>query len=215
MKVTCYLDVISSWCHWGEPVWSELKRRYEGQAEFTWKIALMDASGLPVSVEQLEWFYRRSGVMMRSSYKLNSGWFDANLTEYLAPNAVAEAARELGVTGDSVRLAIAEAAVIHGKRVSDWDVSVSVASKASGLSEGDLLTCAQLPAIEARLRASTAEFHASGMTQRPSFLLENALGDRTIFSGTVVLAPIVAAMDAMLVDEAMVRAYATHYGSPP
>ena len=41
MKVTYYLEVLSSWCRWVEPVWVELKTRYAGRAEFDWKIALM------------------------------------------------------------------------------------------------------------------------------------------------------------------------------
>jgi predicted DsbA family dithiol-disulfide isomerase len=215
MKVTYYLDVISSWCHWVEPVWAELQRRYGREAEFGWKIALMDATGLPVSRDQLEWFYRRSGIMMRSSCKLNSGWYDPALSEYLAPNAVAEAARELGVIDDSVRIAIAQAGVLHGKRVGDWSVSARIASEISGLNEKELLTRAQSPDLDARLRATTREFHALGITQRPAFRLENVLGDQAVFSGIVSLPAISAAVDAMLADEAMAQAYAVHYGSPP
>ena len=215
MRITYYLDVISSWCHWVEPVWAELQGRYGREVEFEWKIALMDASGLPISRDQLEWFYRRSGIMVQSSYKLNSGWYDPAVSEYLAPNAVAEAARELGVTDDSVRIAIARAGVLDGKRVGDWDVSARVAAETSGLNDKELRTRAQSPEIDARLRATTREFHALGITQRPAFRLENALGDQTIFSGVVSLQAITAAMDAMLADEAMAKAYAVHYGSLP
>src|SRR5262245_15391883 len=52
MKITYYLEVLSSWCYWAEPAWSELQRRLAEQATFNWKIALMDASGLPQSREQ-------------------------------------------------------------------------------------------------------------------------------------------------------------------
>jgi len=43
VHVTYYLEVISSWCFWAEPAWTELKRRYADRVEFTWKIALMPA----------------------------------------------------------------------------------------------------------------------------------------------------------------------------
>src|SRR4051812_1030734 len=66
LTVTDYLDVVSSWCFWSEPTWAELKRRYDGRVQFQWKIALMDPTGLPTSREQEQWFYRRSGMMMRS-----------------------------------------------------------------------------------------------------------------------------------------------------
>src|SRR5436309_13298772 len=127
MKVTYYLEVISSWCYWAEPAWAELKRRYAGKAAFGWKLALMDASGLPVSKAQCEWFYRRSGTIMRSTFMLNSGWFEPETRQMLVPNLVAEADRDLGATDDRVRLAIAYAAVRDGNMVCRWDVADTVA----------------------------------------------------------------------------------------
>ena len=75
--------------------------------QFQWKIALMDPSGLPTSREQEQWFYRRSGMMMRSPFMLNTDWYDPSLPEWLAPNCVAEAAKDFGFTDDRVRLALA------------------------------------------------------------------------------------------------------------
>src|SRR5438874_11061971 len=103
ITVTDYLDVISSWCFWSEPTWVELKRRYDGRIQFQWKIALMDPSGLPTSREQEQWFYRRSGIMMHSAFMLNTDWYDPSLPEWLAPNCVAEAAKDFGLTDDRDR----------------------------------------------------------------------------------------------------------------
>src|SRR5258706_15379434 len=120
VKITYYLEVTSSWCHWAEPAWAELKQRYAGRVEFGWKIAQMPPEAYPVSRAQCDWFYRRSGMIMRSPYMLNSGWFDPDIKGYLVPNLVTEAARELGATDDRVRLAIARAAVIDGRKVGRW-----------------------------------------------------------------------------------------------
>ena len=76
VKITYYLEVVSSWCHWTEPAWAELKRRYAGRIEFGWKIARMLVETYPVSQAQCEWFDRRSGSIVSSPYMLNSGWFD-------------------------------------------------------------------------------------------------------------------------------------------
>src|ERR1051325_2318547 len=157
MKVTYYLEVISSWCYWAEPAWAELKQRYAGRVEFDWKLALMDATGLPVSREQCEWFYRRSGTIMRSPFMLNSGWFEPSTKEYLAPNLVAEAAKEFGATDDRVRLAIAHAALREGRKVGDWEESAAVAAGAAGLEASALLEKAKSREVEARARATTAE----------------------------------------------------------
>jgi predicted DsbA family dithiol-disulfide isomerase len=215
VKVTYYLEVISSWCFWAEPAWAELKRRYAGQVEFAWKLALMDASGLPVSRNQCEWFYRRSGTIMRSPFMLNSGWFEPKLKEYLAPNLIAEAAKDFGMTDDRVRLAIAHAALRDGQKVGQWEISAAVAANAAGLDAAPLLKKARSQKIEARALATTAEFHALKVTQRPVFLLESNIGDRAVFSGLAVATPIAAAIDAMLNDAAAYAAHAAHFGTPP
>ena len=215
ITVTDYLDVVSSWCFWSEPTWAELKKRYEGRVEFQWKIALMDPSGLPTSREQEQWFYRRSGVMMGSPFMLNTDWYDASLKEWLAPNSVAEAAKDFGINDDRVRLALANAALREGKQVSDWNVSAEVGAAAAKIDKSKLLNAAKSDAIEKRVRASTAEFQAMQITQRPAFVIDTEIGDRAIFSGVVKLEPIAATIDSMLEDAAFYAAHKAHFGEPP
>jgi len=136
ITVTDYLDVISSWCFWSEPTWAELKKRYGDRVKFQWKIALMDPSGLPASREQEQWFYRRSGMMMRSPFMLNTDWYDPSLPEWLAANCVAEAAKDFGFSDDRVRLALAHAALREGKKIADWEVSARIGAEAGGIDTG-------------------------------------------------------------------------------
>ena len=215
ITVTDYLDVISSWCFWSEPTWAELKRRYDGKVQFQWKIALMDPSGLPTSREQEQWFYRRSGMIMHSPFMLNTDWYDPTLPEWLAPNCVAEAAKDFGFTDDRVRLALARAALREGKRVGDWDVAVEIGGEAGPIDAGELLERAKSPAIEKRLRTSTSEFRSLQITQRPAFVIDTAIGDRAVFSGIVRLEPLVATIDSMLEDAAAYAAHKAHFGDPP
>lgn len=215
VQVTYYLEVMSSWCHWAEPAWKELKERYAGRVTFDWKIALMPAEGYPVSTAQCEWFYRRSGSIMRSPYMLNSGWLEPELKQYLPPNYVALAARELGVKDDRVRLAIAQAAVRGGKRVGQWDLAVAAAAQAGGLDPAKLLALAKTPDIAAKAQATTAEFFALQVTQRPTFLIENSIGDRSVFSGIARAEPLAAAIDALLADETAYISWKAHFGDPP
>jgi predicted DsbA family dithiol-disulfide isomerase len=210
-----YLDVISSWCFWSEPAWAELKRRYENRVDFQWKIALMDKSGLPISHEQHQWFYRRSGLMMRSPFMLRCDWCDHDLEEYLAPNCVAQAGKDLGQGGDRVRLALAYAGLREGKKIGEWEVAAEIGAKASGLEKKKLLEHAQSAAIEKWVRSDTAEFHALQVTQRPTFLFVSDIGDRAVFSGFAKLPPLVAALESMLDDIAIYEAHAAHFGEPP
>lgn len=215
ITVTSYIDVVSSWCFWSEPTWAELKRRYDGRVEFQWKIALMDKSGLPTSREQEEWFYRRSGMIMRAPFMLSSAWYEFGPVEYLAPNAVAEAGKYLGVSDDRVRVALANAGLREGKMFGRWDVAAEIGAQAAALDKQKLLEHAKSPEVEKRMRASTAEFHALKVTQRPAFLIDTEIGDRAVFSGIVKLDPFVATLDSLLEDAAAYAAHAAHFGAPP
>jgi len=215
ITVTDYLDVVSSWCFWSEPTWAELKKRYDLRVEFQWKIALMDPSGLPTSREQEQWFYRRSGMMMRSPFMLNTDWYDPSLPEWLAPNCVAEAAKDFGFTDDRVRLALSNAALREGKKVSDWEIATEIGAVAGNIDRKKLLELARSREIEQRVRTSTAEFRALQITQRPAFLIDTQIGDRAVFSGVVKLEPLTTTLDSMLDDAAVYTAHRAHFGDPP
>ena len=215
ITVTDFVDVVSSWCFWSEPTWAELKRRYDGRVAFHWKIALMDPIGLPTSREQERWFYRRSGMLMRSPFMLNTDWYDASLKEWLPPNSVAEAARDFGIKDDRVRLALSYAALREGKKVSDWNVCAEIGAKAGKLDKKKLLDAARSSGVERRLRESTAEFHAMQVTQRPTFVVDTEIGDRAIFSGVVRLEPILATIDSMIDDALFYATHKAHFGDPP
>jgi DSBA-like thioredoxin domain. len=154
-------------------------------------------------------------MMMRSPFMLNTDWYDASLPEWLAPNCVAEAAKDFGVTDDRVRLAIASAALREGKKIGDWDISVQVGAKAGEIDPGKLLERARSAEIEQRVRASTSEFHALQVTQRPTFVIDTEIGDRAIFSGVVTLEPLATTLDSMLHDAAAYATHKAHFGDPP
>lgn len=217
MKVTYYLEILSSWCHWVEPVWAELKQRYAGRAEFEWKIALMNPSDFPVSRSQCDWFYCRSGgTVMHSPYMLHSGWFEAERQgRYEAPNLVADAAKDFGFAGDEIRLALAHAALREGATIGDLATAVAVAASAGKIDPVKLRARAESAEVRARVDASTKEFFAHQINQRPSFVLTDAIGDKAVFSGLVRLEPLAATIDAMLADTAAYAAHREHFGPVP
>ena len=218
VTVTYYLEVLSSWCTWAEPAWSELKTRYEGRVAFEWRIALMNPSDFPTSRQQCDWFYRRSGTLMRSPALLHSGWFEAaRRGHYEAPNLVAEAARDFGFEGDEIRLALAHAALREGRAIGDLGSAVDVAAQTGGrkLPAAKLRAAAQSAAVRSRVDASTQAFHAQQITQRPAFVLTDAIGDKAVFSGLVRVEPLAATLDAMLADTAGYASFAAHFGGPP
>ena len=220
MKITYFLEVTSSWCFWSEPTWAELKRRYEGRVAFDWKIAKMSPGDWPLSRAQCEWFYRRSGTVVRSPFMLNSGWYDpvyATGKEYPAASYVAEAAKDFGFTGDEIRLALSHAGERDGEKIGRMAVAVAIAAKAGGkkLNAKKLRAAAESNAVAVRIEASTAEFFAHQINQRPAYVITDDIGDKAVFSGLTKIEPLAATIDAMLADTAAYASYKAHFGGPP
>jgi predicted DsbA family dithiol-disulfide isomerase len=217
MKISYYVEIFSSWCYYVEPVWTELKTRYAGRAEFEWKIALMRREDFPSSRALCDWYYRRSGgTVMHRPTMLHSGWVEpARAGNYEAPNLVAEAGRDFGVADDRIRLALASAALVEGRKIGDLKLAATIGAKAAKLDAKKLLRAAQSQAVQDRVAASTAEFLSHQINQRPAFVLTDAIGDKAVFAGLVRIEPLVATIEAMLADTAAYAAHAAHHGKPP
>ena len=93
--------------------------------------------------------------------------------------------------------------------------AIAVAAKTSKLSPKRLRASAESVAVKARVAASTAAFHALQISQRPAFVLEDAIGDKAVFSGLVRPEPLAATIEAMLADCAAYAAHRAHFGTPP
>ena len=211
-----YLEITSSWCFWVEPVWAELKQRYAGRVEFDWQIARMTPEDFPTSSEQYDWFLRRSSTVMRSPFMLNSAYYETPIPGgYPAASAVAVAARDLGATGDAVRLALSHAAYREGRKIGRLEVALEIAARVGGLDPAKLRARAELREVAVQMGASTTEFFAHQVTQRPTFVLTNAVGDKAVFSGLVRIEPLVATIETMLSDAAAYAAFLAQQGPAP
>ena len=126
---------------------------------------MLDEPAMSKSRAQADWFYRRSGTVVRSPFMLNSGWM-TGLKEYVAPNFVAEAAKDFGVTDDRVRLALMGAAMREGQKTGEWDVAVAVATKAAGLDAASLLKKAQSPEVDRK--STRLNSSHGGISRMPS-----------------------------------------------
>ena len=155
---------------------------------------------------------------MRSPFRLSSGPFEAERQgHHKAPNLVTEGAREFGFAGDEIRLALACAGVREGQKIADRATAVTIAAKAGGkqLPAKKLRAAAGSSSVRARVDASTAEFFAPQIPQRPAFVLTTAVGDQAVFSGLARFAPLVATIDTMLAAPAAYAAHRAHPGNPP
>jgi 2-hydroxychromene-2-carboxylate isomerase len=153
---------------------------------------------------------------MHSPFMLNSGWFEVNRKgHYETPNLVAEAGKDFGFKGDELRLALNHAAVREGRKIGDMTEAVAAAAAATKVNAAELRARAESAEVRARVDASTAEFFAHQINQRPAFILEDAIGDKAVFSGLVRIGPLAATIDAMLADVAGYNAHMAHHGPVP
>jgi len=77
------------------------------------------------------------------------------------------------------------------------------------------ISAAVWAAVTARIEASTQEFFSHQITQRPAYVIEDAIGDKAVFSGLVKIEPLAATIDAMLADTAAYASFKAHFGGPP
>lgn len=213
IAITLFVEVQSSWCFWFEPAWAALKERYQEQASFAWKIALMPAAAFPTSRAECDTYYRRSGMAMRAEFMLNSAWMEDELAgDYSVSNCVAEAGKDFGVDGDEMRIALSRAGLVDGRKIGRIDEAVAVAAEACAVDAAALKEKALSAVVRERVQESTREFHALQIDQRPSVLIASDIGDRAVFSGVVRLQPLVATVEAMLEDSRAYAAYHAHFG---
>jgi predicted DsbA family dithiol-disulfide isomerase len=197
IKLTYYLDVLSSWCFVVEGALAQLRERLGPRLEFEWRLAYLFGGGpMGYGPEKNAWFYGRTGSI--SGVKLNPAWKESpEETTYFA-NLATQAAHGLGVTDDRVRLAMSRAAMVDGRHVGRRDVAEQVAAEASGLPILDIERTMNDPRTAQAMEKSTQEYKALGVKVQPAFVLRNDIGDTAILSGLYRYETLAACADEML-----------------
>lgn len=197
VKLTYYLDTLSSWCLIAETALDRLRDEFGTQVETDWKIvALNEGAPFEDSPQKFEWFYRRTNAV--TGTQLNAAWHTSMDDGSFYPNLAAEAARGLGSTGDRVRRALTRAALVEGKRVPEREVALDVAAQAGGLDRATLSKAMDDPRTMAAIVRATMELRKLPVKVIPCFTIENHVGDRAILSGLYEYDTIAAVVREML-----------------
>ncbi len=182
VELTCYLDVLSSWCYVGDLAVQKIEKKYGHRLRLRWKIAqLFNFGPLPYTRDQLAWYYARTAKM--TGVQMNAAWVDSPEATSVHANLAAEAARTLGRTDMSLVRALNYANVIEGKPLGRREPALDEAAWLSGLDRAELDRVMRDPATAERIARSTAEFESLGLPQRPSYALRNPTGDLALLSG--------------------------------
>ena len=211
VKLTCFLDVLSSWCLVAEDALATVRAEFADRLDYEWRIAALSES-LDYTPEQLAFYYRRTHHV--SGTRLNPVWLESRADGSKWANLAAEAARSLGCTDDGVRLALARAAMLDGKRIAERDVALSVAAGAGGLDPAALDRAMNDPKTAQQIRASGDEFATYHVEMRPTFIVRNAISDASILSGCWRYDTVAAAIRAQLEDQDKYAAFMAQNPAP-
>jgi len=180
--IVYYFDVLSSWSLISQPALEAVTTEFGDAVTIDWRVGLFnDGAPLGESAEKWAWYYTRIEAM--TGVKLDPAWRESDDDSTYYPNAVAVAARRLGVTGDTVRLALARAAMFDGRKVQHREIALDVAVEASGLGRESLSAAVDDRLTFAELSRTTREYRALPVNVLPVFQVTNALGDVAILSG--------------------------------
>jgi predicted DsbA family dithiol-disulfide isomerase len=214
MQLTYFFDVCSMWCALGDEALVTVQQRYGKRVPVTWKVALInDGEPMDAGLEQELWYYDRCEIA--TGRRFDHRWIEKSGQSTLLPNALIHVAQKLG-KGAEVHRALKIAALERGEPILRREIALSLAVGASGLGRAALEAGIDDPETVAEIKASTAEFNAYKINQRPSFVIRSRIEDTVIFSGLYRVEPVIAAIDAMIADEeAYARFAASHAPFPP
>lgn len=211
MQLTYFFDVCSCWCALGDDALVIVRERYGSRVPIVWKIALInDGEPMDAGLEQELWYYDRCEAA--TGRRFDHRWIEHSGQSTWVPNAVIHVAQKLG-KGSEVHQALRVAGLLRGDPILRQDVALALAVEASGLDRLRLESAVNDPATIAEIRASTSEFNAYGLNQRPTFVIRSEIEDTVIFSGLYRVEPLTAAIDAMIGDEDAYRLFAASH--PP
>jgi predicted DsbA family dithiol-disulfide isomerase len=208
VKATFFIDVLSHWCL---AAWPAVEAAAEaiGRENVEVVFAPIETGLDDVTPECEAWFYRRGTLVY--DMRLCSDWYELAGTTTVFANAAVAAAVVLGADPFSTAAATMRAAMVDGGLVGRRDVAIGTVAELTGLSSAELERLVDSESIAESMRDGNERLRACGCAERPSFLLENAIGDRVVMQGVWQTQPLLAALAALRYDEDAYR----RAGAPP
>lgn len=196
MKTTVFWDVLSHWCLASVPA----ARALQGLGEIEIAYALGgDGRALGYTTEMLAWYYQRGRLSYGRTFYAD--WCEGPETSTWYANAAAYVAGD--ILGDPIGVAeaIGKAALEERALLGRPDEAFAQAAAIAGVHVSEIASRAAQPAVAQHLALGNARLKSLGLDERPSFVIENANGDRAIFKGLWERDALVAAAEALLRDE--------------
>ena len=207
MKAEVYIDVVSHWCLVAVPAMEAL-REMGVPVEIVYA-PLNNGEPIGFTNEVESWFYKRGALAYGQDLKPD--WCEGPDTGSWHANVSAFVAGE--IIGDQVKAAhgMMAAAMERGVLVGRAEEAHTVAAAIANVPLQDIERRVSAAGLHEKLNAGNQRLAAVGSNERPTFVLENANGDRVVFKGVWQRDALIAVASALRHDE---LAY-EKAGSPP
>lgn len=198
MKATFFIDVLSHWCL---AAWPAVEAAAEaiGRENIEVVFAPIETGLDGVTPEREAWFYRRGTLAY--DMRLRSDWYEQSGTATEFANAAVAAAIALGADAFATALATMRAAMVDGGLLGRRDVAIATVADLTERSSAELERVVDSESIAESMREGNDRLRACGCAERPSFLLENAIGDRIVMQGVWQTQPLLAVLASLRHDE--------------
>src|SRR5579862_7822631 len=197
MKAEVFIDVVSHWCLVAVPAMEAL-RDLVADVEIVYA-PLNDGKPIGFTNEMETWYYKRGALAYGRSLKPDwcegpeiSSWH-ANVSAYVAGEIIGDQVK----AAHAMMAAVMERGVLVGRAEEAHTVAAAIAS--APLEEIEKRVSAA--GMHEKLNAGNHRLAAYGADERPTFVLENANGDRAVLKGVWQRDAIVAVAQAMHSDE--------------
>ncbi len=207
MRAIVFVDVLS---HWGLAAIPAARAIADLTPDFEIVYApLADGNANGNTAEQEAWYYKRGA--MTYGRQLRSDWCESPQTRTWFANAIAYVGSQL--TGDALRTAhaVMSAAMEQGRLFGRPNECYEFMGKYLDIPASEIGKRVNEPHVKEALDEGNRRLAALGADERPTFLLENDIGDRVLLKGMWHKELVAAAGLALLHDQ---RAYAMA-GPPP
>jgi 2-hydroxychromene-2-carboxylate isomerase len=211
MKITAFVDVLSHWCLAAYPALAGLAETIAEDVTLDVHFApIADGAPLGVPPDHEVWYYGRGALAY--GRRLTSAWYeDAKTTTWHANAAVAAAVEIADVEPVQLAGAVMRAAMVDGHLFGREDEAAKFVAQLVEVPREALLRAMRGDRVLTQLHVANARLAAAGCAERPSWVLENANGDRAVLQGTWQAEALLPLVRAFVEDE---RAYA-RAGAPP
>lgn len=207
MRATLFVDVLSHWCLAAMPAVHAL-------ADLTPNVEIVycpvnNGEPMGVSAQAERWFYSRGALAYGRT--MRSDWYESDTTTTWFANAVAYVGGT--VTGQPIRAAhsVMSAAMEQGQMLGRANLCYEMMAHHTGRPASEIGRLVGASEVKTALDAGNRRLAEIGSDERPTFVLENDIGNRILLKGMWHKELVVASALALLHDE---RAYRMAGPSP-